>query len=256
MNAHVQGPTYEPDRSLKAKLRRRWMRLHRRRPAHGSGADRPRLSITFDDVPISATRLAANMISARGGRATYFIASGLVGTIGPMGLHAAWSDIERLHAQGHEIGCHTFAHADLGRASAAEAARQAVDNMVAFAEHGVPAPVSFAYPYGEVSAAPKAALSHRFELLRALHPGLIEKGADLNQAPSVGFEGPQGEAQVMRWLMRAAQRNAWLIINSHDVQPSPSRWGCTPDALRHVLDRAAALGFDIVTVAEGARQVV
>ncbi|HUO21543.1 MAG TPA: polysaccharide deacetylase family protein [Caulobacteraceae bacterium] len=245
---------YEPDRSLAGKLRRRWMRLYRRRPARCAGPRRPRLSITFDDAPVSAARLGADIVSAHGGKASYYIAANLLGTDGPMGPYAAWTDLERLHAQGHEIGCHTFDHADLGRVSADAALKEAEDNRAALAAHGLPAPQTFAYPYGEVSAAPKAALAPRFALLRGLHRGLVAPGADLNQAPSIGLEGPNGEALVMRWLDRAARRQAWMIVTTHDVQPCPSRWGCTPEALGRVLDRAAALGFQIVTVAEGARQ--
>jgi peptidoglycan/xylan/chitin deacetylase (PgdA/CDA1 family) len=255
MNVHVQEPAYEPDRSLKGKLRRRWMRLYRRRPARNAAPRRPRLSITFDDVPVSAAYAGADVIGTYGGKATYYISAGLIGTVGPMGLHATWDDLARLHAQGHEIGCHTYEHADLGEADAPSADRQAVDNAAAFAAHGLPTPVTFAYPYGEVSAAPKTVLSRRFALLRALHYGLVAPGADLNQAPSVGLEGPEGEALVMRWLARAAEQKSWLIINTHDVDPNPSRWGCTPDALRRILDRAAALGFELVTVAQGAAQI-
>jgi hypothetical protein len=59
----------------------------------------------------------------------------------------------------------------------------------------------------------------------------------------------------MTWLRKAAQRRAWLILNTHDVGPVPSRWGCRPEALARILDEALALGFQILTVAEGARQV-
>ncbi len=253
MNAPVSD-AYEPDRSIAGKLRRRCVRLVSRRPAHGPAADRPRLSITFDDVPASAAHAGADLVTEHGGKATYYIAAGLVGTVGPMGLHASWSDLQRLHDQGHEIGCHTFSHADLGRADAAAAQKEAEDNQTAFAVHGLPAPLTFAYPYGDVAAATKRALSSRFALLRALHPGLVMSGTDLNQTPSIGLEGPNSEEIVMRWLVRAAERKAWMIVNTHDVSPTPSRWGCTPEALSRVLDRAAALGFDLMTVAQGARQ--
>jgi peptidoglycan/xylan/chitin deacetylase (PgdA/CDA1 family) len=234
--------TYEADRSIRGKLRRRWMRLYARRPARGGGPGHPRLSVTFDDAPITATTTGAQIVAAHGGKATYFIAASLLGTDGLMGPYAAWRDVERLRAQGHEIGCHTWGHADLGHCDGPRAEQEVMLNHHALAAHGVPAPHTFAYPYGEVSAAPKAALSSRFSLLRALHHGLIEPGADLNQAPSVGLEG------------HSAERKAWLILNAHDVQATPSPWGCTPETLQRVLDCAQALGFELITVAEGARQ--
>ncbi|HRD29117.1 MAG TPA: polysaccharide deacetylase, partial [Caulobacter sp.] len=60
---------------------------------------------------------------------------------------------------------------------------------------------------------------------------------------------------ALRWLDRAAQRRAWLILYTHDVAPTPSAWGCTPEALGHLADAARAGGFDIVTAAEGARRL-
>jgi peptidoglycan/xylan/chitin deacetylase (PgdA/CDA1 family) len=163
--------------------------------------------------------------------------------------------VTRLQAEGHEIGCHTFGHTDLGQTDARTAKACTDENQRALAAHGVPSPTTFAYPYGDVSPGSKAALGARFSLLRALHHGLIEPGADLNQAPSVGLEGPHGERDAIAWLRRAAQRRAWLILNAHDVRSEPSRWGCQTQALARVLDEALALGFQVLTVAEAARQV-
>lgn len=246
---------YEPDRSLVGKTRRRLARLCNRRPVRGERQTRPRLSISFDDAPTTACTIGAEILQAHGGKATYYISAGLLGLDGHMGPYAQWSDVERLHAQGHEIGCHTYDHTDLGQADAALALSAVADNKAAFDAHGLPAPTTFAYPYGDVSFGPKAVLASRFALLRALHYGLIERGADLNQAPSVGLEGPQGEATARLWLQKAAERRSWLILNTHDVQDQPSPWGCTPQTLRRIMQEAVAMGFDIVTVAQGARQV-
>ena len=245
---------YEPDRSIVGKVRRRWVRLQNRRPAR-SGPQVPRLSITFDDAPISAAIAGAEILNARGAKATYYISAGLLGTEGHMGPYAAWSDVTRLQAEGHEIGCHTFAHTDLGQADARAAEACVDDNQLALAAHGVPSPTTFAYPYGDVASGPKAALSPRFGLLRALHFGLIEPGSDLNQAPSVGMEGSHGERDAIAWLRRAARRQAWLILNAHDVRHNALALGLHGlETLQRVLDYAAALGFELITVAEGARQ--
>jgi hypothetical protein len=114
---------------------------------------------------------------------------------------------------------------------------------------------SFAYPYGDVSIPAKRALGGRFRTLRTVQAGLVEDGADANQLPAVGIEGPEGEAAAMRWLDRAAERKAWLILYTHDVAETPSAWGCTPEALGHLVDAALARGFDVVTAAEGARRL-
>jgi peptidoglycan/xylan/chitin deacetylase (PgdA/CDA1 family) len=128
-------------------------------------------------------------------------------------------------------------------------------NQEALADWGVNALTNFAYPYGDVSHCAKAALGSRYQVLRALNRGLIEDGTDLNQAPAVGIEGPDGEAIATDWLARAIRRKAWVILYSHDVADSPTAWGCRPDALARLIDAAQAGGCDIVTVAEGARRI-
>jgi peptidoglycan/xylan/chitin deacetylase (PgdA/CDA1 family) len=161
-----------------------------------------------------------------------------------------------LAAAGHEIACHTYTHLDCGEAAPAEIEDDVDLNgeMLTALGAGAP-PRSFAFPYGDVSAAAKRVLSGRFATLRGLHRGLIGRGADFNQLPAVGIEGPAGEATAMRWVERAKAKRSWLILYTHDVAERPSAWGCTPAALQRLINRTRDLGFDIVTVAEGAARL-
>jgi peptidoglycan/xylan/chitin deacetylase (PgdA/CDA1 family) len=242
------------DRSLKGKLRRRIARLQVRR---GAAADpsRPMVSFSFDDAPVSAARTGAGILEAHGTRGTFFIAMGLAGQDGPMGPNADSDQVRALMSAGHEIGCHTFSHLNCGAAPAGLATGDVERNRQALEALDAPEPVSFAYPYGEVSGPAKAALSGRFALLRALHHGLVRQGSDLNQAPAVGIEGPRGEAVARRWLQRALVERAWLILYTHDVRENPSPYGCTPAALERLVEAALAGGADAVTVAEGCRRI-
>jgi peptidoglycan/xylan/chitin deacetylase (PgdA/CDA1 family) len=240
---------YAADRSLKGKLRRRWARLAARRPAR-VGLDRPLLSVSFDDAPASAVDQGARILEDAGARGTFYIAAGLCGREGPMGRFAEAAEIAPLATRGHEIGCHTFSHLDCGKAEPERIARDVDSNAAALVAHGLPAPSAFAYPYGDVSVAAKRVLRGRFRALRALHPGMVRTGSDLNQLPAVGIEGEDGEPTAAAWLERAAARRAWLILYTHDVAEAPSPWGCTPGALRRLLDRARALGFEIRPVGE------
>lgn len=245
---------YTPDLSLKGKLRRRLVRFVERRPAsHGPG--RPMVSFSFDDAPTTAAVTGAQILEARGLRGTYFVAAGLAGRDGPMGEYAARNHVERLLAAGHEIACHTFSHLDCGHGGKARIADDLDRNAQAFADWGLPAATTFAYPFGDVSADAKAVLAPRFSLSRALHHGVIGQGADLNQTPAVGVQGPDGEALAMHWLDVAQRENAWLILYTHDVVDGASEWGCTPGALERLVDKSLATGFEVVTVAEGAKRL-
>ncbi len=252
--SHEKVDAYEPDRSLKGKVRRRLIRLAHRRPARVK-LERPMVSFSFDDAPATACEAGARVLEARGLRGTYYFAAGLTGRDGPMGRFATGADAARLHAAGHEIACHTFSHLDCGQASRAETLADVDLNARHLADWGVGQPVSFAYPYGDVAAPAKTALAGRFKTLRALHHGLVADGADLNQAPAVGIEGADGEQVALDWLDKAHQRKAWLILYTHDVAPEPSQWGCTTSALERLVDGALTAGFDVVTVAEGARRI-
>lgn len=252
MDAYADA--YQPDRSLKGKLRRRLVRLSHRRPL-AVAPTRPMVSFAFDDAPLTAARAGAELLEARGVRGTYFVSAGLSGTDAPMGVCAKAADYHRLAEAGHEIGCHTYSHLDCGRSSGAEVLADVERNERVLLAWSLEAPRTFAYPYGDVAAGPKAALARRFPILRALHHGVIDKGCDLNQAPAVGVEGPDGEATARRWLAEAARRPAWLILYTHDVREAPSPWGCTPQAWGGLIDTALADGFEVVTVAEGAKRL-
>jgi len=253
MAGNLAHGAYHADSSWRAKLRRRTVRLASRRPARAPR--RPMLSFAFDDVPASAAVTGAEILERRGLKASYYVAAALAGTDAPTGRMACADAVRRLAEAGHEIGCHTYSHLDCGQATAHDAVEDVARNAETLTAWGLPRPTTFAFPYGDVAPATKRALAGRFDLMRALHQGLITAGADLNQAPSVGVEGPEGEALALRWLDRLAERPAWLILTTHDVADEPSAWGCTPATLERLLDAALADGIEVVTVAEGAARV-
>lgn len=245
---------YSADRSLKGKLRRRLARLAVRRPARVA-LERPMVSFSFDDAPATAADAGAALLEAGRLHGTYFICAGTMGEEGPMGVNASSDAVARLTDAGHEIACHTYSHLDCGAAADVDISSDSERNRRALEALGSRPPKTFAYPFGEVSVTAKRALRGRFGLLRALHHGLIETGSDLNQAPAVGIEGEGGEAVASRWLDVAARKKAWLILYSHDVRSDPSPWGCTPQALGRLVEKALTGGFDVVTVAEGCRRI-
>jgi len=249
----LTGGVYHPDRSWRAKVRRRAVRLASRRPARAPS--RPMLSFAFDDVPASAAEAGAEILEARGLKATFYVAAALAGTDAATGRMACAEAVQRLSGAGHEIGCHTYSHLDCGQAAAQDAVEDVALNAQMLARWGLPRPTTFAYPFGDVAPATKHVLAGRFSLMRAMHHGLVTAGSDLNQAPSVGIEGPVGEALALRWLNRLSARPAWLILTTHDVADHPSAWGCTPATLARLADAALAAGVEVVTVAEGAARV-
>jgi peptidoglycan/xylan/chitin deacetylase (PgdA/CDA1 family) len=130
---------YQPDRSLKGKLRRRAARLVHRRPL-AAGPARPMISFTFDDAPATAVHAGAQALEARGLHGTFYVAAGLAGGEAPMGVCAGGDDYRRLAQAGHEIACHTFSHLDCGQATGPQALADVAANAEALAAWGAPAP--------------------------------------------------------------------------------------------------------------------
>ncbi|MHB8284935.1 MAG: polysaccharide deacetylase family protein [Caulobacteraceae bacterium] len=245
---------YRPDLSLAGKLRRRLVRLQHRRPAMGR-LSRPMVSFAFDDAPATAVRVGGDILMRRGLRGTYFIAAGLAGQHSHLGRFADADEIRAAARDSHEIGCHTYSHLDCGRADAPAVAADTARNLDALAAWGLPRPTTFAYPYGDVSAPAKRMVGERFALSRGLHHGVLKTAADLNQAPAVGIEGSDGEAVARRWLGVAAAQTAWLILFTHGVEPEPTEFSAGTAGFTRLVDEAISAGFDIVTVAEGARRL-
>ena len=244
----TQGQPYNADSSLFGKVRRRVVRLMHRRPARLSHTG-PVVSFTFDDVPISGAEAGAAILEKAGARGTYYVCAGLFDQPGDMGRYANQSEIARLAEAGHEIACHTWSHLDCGLSGEAAIGADADRNAEALTAFGAP-PRHFAYPYGEVSPQAKKALKGRYGSLRAVHSGIVTERSDLNQLPAVGIEGDDGEAEAKRWIDRAVERGAWVILYTHDVRENPSKYGCTPAALARIVAHAQARGAAVRTVGE------
>jgi peptidoglycan/xylan/chitin deacetylase (PgdA/CDA1 family) len=158
-----------------------------------------RLSITFDDGYLDNHRVAAPELRARGLPACFFVTSGFIGTrtqpwwdveYGARAEWMAWSHVRELHAQGFEIGAHTVTHADLGRASAAEAdAELRRSREVLERELGAPVTL-FSFPYGapqRMTAENRARVAAAgYRCCLSGYGGTVGRGADpylLRRAP-------------------------------------------------------------------------
>src|SRR6266481_6640861 len=83
-----------------------WMGSFYRKPI-SIVLDRPIVSMTFDDVPLSAYQYGLPILQERNVKATFYIALKIAtddgAFLGP-------TEVQELHECGHEIGCHTFSH--------------------------------------------------------------------------------------------------------------------------------------------------
>lgn len=232
-------------------LRRLSARMFGRRP-FDIHLDRPVVSFTFDDFPMSAATIGRDLLEARGWRGTYFASASYLGTETHLGRMYDRGTLHSLYRGGHEIGCHTYAHVDAARTATPALLEEIARNTAALSPMLDGArPVTFAFPYGEASPRAKAALADRFQALRGTRPGINRADTDRLLLRSVGIDG--GEAGIERavaYAVDAAHAPGWLIYYAHDIREAPSPWGCTPGDFRRVAEAVAATGAEVLPLCE------
>lgn len=239
---------YIPPRDFISKVRRRSTQWRATRPAQLK-FDTPMLSICFDDFPVTAVTEGARILEAHGARGTYYASAGMADTDGPCGRNFSARDIETLLDAGHEVGCHTFDHADCARRDAFETLRSLAKNRDALSEMGAREPSrSLAYPYGETSHQLKSHLPPRFYSARGILPGINVGRVDLAQLRAFALFGAGWRAKLQETLKRAAKRKGWIIGFTHDVSDTPSAWGTQAADLDALLNSARELGFTVLPV--------
>jgi len=215
---------------------------------HRLALERPLVSFTFDDAPESAAEAGARLESV-GGRGTFYVAGGLCGEIENGKRVLAAEAVRDLAARGHEIGCHTFSHACARTLGPSGLAAETARNAAFFATLGLPAPTSFAYPFGAVSLSGKRALMRRFAACRGTRNGVNAGIVDLGDLRVVDLFGDRLDAERVDAALQVARaRRGWVIFYTHDVEPDPGEWGCTPAVFDAALERVVQAEIEIATV--------
>jgi peptidoglycan/xylan/chitin deacetylase (PgdA/CDA1 family) len=101
--------------------------------------------LTFDDSAKSHFTVARPLLKRRGFGATFFITEGFDFRDNKRD-YMTWDEIAQLHHDGFEIGNHTRDHQPATKGNLRDFAAQVRGINARCREHGIPAPVSFAYP--------------------------------------------------------------------------------------------------------------
>lgn len=212
--------------------------------------ERPLVSFTFDDFPESAATTGARILEDHGARGTFYMAGGLLGRQHDGRQMASSEQVEKLDRAGHEIGCHTFAHVNVGAVSARRRRVESAQNERLLQGWSPERRFSsFAFPFGEVGVAAKRSMAGEYVCCRTTLPGVNVHTADLAFLKAVKlYDCEIDSAGVARWLDEAVRRNGWLIFYTHDVEENASRYGCAPSLLEHAVEQAVARGLDVLPV--------
>jgi peptidoglycan/xylan/chitin deacetylase (PgdA/CDA1 family) len=210
------------------------------------------VSFTFDDFPANAATQGASILESHSCRGTYYASLGLFGTNAPTGQIARAEDIQRLVNNGHDIGCHTFHHLDAWATDSKEFGESIQAN--AFAIQSILPQFRFtslSYPISAPHPRNKHVASLAFEACRAGGQSINAGTIDLNALRSFFLEKAANCMTPIDAVIEAnIQSRGWLIFSTHDISPTPTRFGCTPAFFEAIVARTLARGCRVLSVAE------
>ena len=212
----------------------------------------PIISFTFDDFPASALKVGGKILRRHGVFGTYYVCLGLLNREEPVGRMCSSGDLEEVLTEGHELGCHTFAHSDPWETKPSAFRKSILDNQCAL-EEAFPGAVfkTMSYP---ISTTPRPVtkrwMGRHFACCRAGGQRMNLGTVDLNYVQSFFLEQSRdAPAPIWELIERNRVEGGWLIFSTHDVTDRPTRFGCTPTFFEEVVRRAVGSGATVLPVA-------
>jgi len=208
------------------------------------------ISFTFDDFPRSALVLGGEILRKYGVTGTYFASLGLMGGLAPAGEMFSASDLKQLVADGHELGCHTHDHLDSWETGRRAFERSIVRNRERLRELLTGCSfAAFSYPINWPSPANKLTAGRFFGCCRGGGQEANVGKADLSCLNAFFLEQAKGSLEgVYRIITEARRARGWLILATHDVDPTPTRLGCDPQFFEQVVRLAKQSGAAVLPV--------
>jgi peptidoglycan/xylan/chitin deacetylase (PgdA/CDA1 family) len=202
------------------------------------------VSFTFDDFPRSALITGGAILERFGAAGTYYTSLGLSGKIEPSGEMFDVDELPCLLDLGHELGCHTYSHCHAWDTPPETFEREVLRNITALKER---------MPYAEFRTLsyPKHRISNFFPCSRGGGQVFNVRTVDLNNLSAFFLEKSIHRPEAIRRLIlenRAA--GGWLIFATHDVAPTPTPFGVTPEFFRHIVQFTVDSGTQIMPVGQ------
>jgi len=212
----------------------------------------PVISFTFDDFPRSALLTGGTILTSFGLKGTYYASLGLMGTQAPTGTMFVAEDLTLLWEQGHELGCHTFAHCHSAETETREFEKSIIVNQQALKTFLPTASfTTFSYPISPPRVRTKRKVSKHFLCCRGGGQTFNAGTADLGYLSAYFLEQSRGDINVVEDVIQGNQRaRGWLIFATHDICDAPTAFGCTPEFFEQVVRCSLASGARVLPVAQ------
>lgn len=223
--------------------------------------------LTFDDSSASHYAVARPVLKRYGFGATFFITEGFTFRTNKRD-YMTWEQIAELHRDGFEIGNHTRDHLGITEKTVPRLAEQLQVIAERCREHGIPAPVSFAWPGNRFHPAALPVLQQagiRFarrggepEVPYAQGGGVAyEPGADHPLLiPTAGDARPDWTLGHLQRAVAMARGGRIVVLQFHGVPDGEHPWVNTPrERFEEYMAWLHREGFKVIALRDLARHV-
>jgi hypothetical protein len=100
-------------------------------------------------------------------------------------------------------------------------------------------------------------MSRHFSACRGGWPGINARSFDLSLLRTVALDASfQGRFRLAEVIKEAKAKNGWIVFLTHDVDETPSPWGCTPQFFESVVSDVSQQGIEILPLNSALAKVV
>jgi peptidoglycan/xylan/chitin deacetylase (PgdA/CDA1 family) len=223
--------------------------------------------LTFDDSSVSHYTNARPVLKRYGFGATFFITEGFTFATNKRD-YMTWEQVAELHRDGFEIGNHTRDHLGITEKNVGRLAEQLAVIAQHCRDHGIPAPISFAWPGNKFHVTALPVLQQagiRFarrggepEVPYAVGGGVaFEPGADHPLLiPTTGDARPDWTLDSLKRAAAQTRAGRIAILQFHGVPDGEHPWVNTPrERFEEYMAWLHAEGFKVIALRDLARYV-
>lgn len=221
--------------------------------------------LTFDDSSASHATIAGPLLKRYGFSATFFITEGFTFRTNKRD-YMTWEQIAALHRDGFEIGNHTRDHLGITEKTVSRLAEQLEVIAARCREHGIPPPVSFAWPGNKFhpSALPVLQQAGIRFARRGGEPEVpyqkgggvaFEPGADHPLLiPTAGDARPDWTLASLQRAVAPARAGRIAVLQFHGVPDGEHPWVNTPrERFEEYMEWLHREGFTVIALRDLAR---
>ncbi len=223
--------------------------------------------LTFDDSAKTHFTVARPLLQMYGFGATFFVTEGFDFRDNKRD-YMTWDEIAQLHKDGFEIGNHTRDHLVIRDNRVEQLAEQVVGINQQCEAHGIPRPISFAFP-GNITTPRALPVLREHGIRFARRGGMPEFPGEQGRGfayepgldhplliPSAGVAMPDWELNDFERAIAQATRGRVAVLQFHGVPDTAHSWVNTPpEMFAAYMRRLATGGYKVIAMRDLAKYV-